>query len=228
MNWASARCRRTIAPLHHHEARAGDAAGGLEVEAGLRRRESRSARAGVSAKLRGWPQRRNSTLAVSSGPSGTSSQRQVRDAEEQVAQRGVGRRRPRPRAGRSRPSCRRPARAAARTRPRRRGPWRRRPRGSRRCARRARASAAAMRARRVSSSARISPDDRRQAAAGEGGVEGVRLLRGSGGCRAWAPPGDRPELCRIGPRGSNPETVCCRALAFAAGAAHIPATSHWR
>ena len=78
--------------------------------------------------------------------------------------------------GRSRPSCRRRARAAARTRPRRRGPWRRRPRGSRRCGRRAPASAAAMRARRVSSSARISSARRGQAAAGEGGVEGVRLL----------------------------------------------------
>ena len=174
--------------LHHHEARAGEAAGGLEVEAGLRRRDlevleragGEVARAAPAVDLDvGGLVGAVGDVVAAAGSGGRAADRAARRR----------RRRPRPRAGRSRPSSRRRARAAARTPAS--SPRALAAPTSRLAALRSAsaASAAAMRARRVSSSARISAAAGGEAAAGEGGVEGVRLHRGSGGCRAWAGPG---------------------------------------
>ncbi len=130
---------------------------------------------GAKSKLRGAPQRRSSTLAVSSAPSGTSSSGQVRHAHQKVAQRGVGLGGLGLEPGDLVLLRRRRARAAARTRPRRRAPWRRRPRGSRRCARRARSR------RRGSARGGVSSRPRMVSASGSSPRRVEAVVEGVGG-----------------------------------------------
>ncbi len=154
--------QRPVNPDHraaqHDEAAAGQLGGGFEIHAGLHARRCRNVPSARSRSCAGLPQRRISTLSVSSGPSGTSSSGRLGMRQQEVAQA----RRPRPpplrSGGRSRPSSRPPAPAAARIRRRRRAPWRRpRPCSPRFCSACA-VSAARIFARRASSSARISDD----------------------------------------------------------------------
>ena len=161
--------------LHHHEAGAGEPAGGLEVEAGLgggnlvvfQRLEARSCAGCPSGGSRRWRSRRGRRGRRRSGRFGmprSRSRSAASAAAASASRRAISSFLSATSARRRSNSASSPRALAAPT--------------SRLAALRSASavSAAAMRARRVSSRARISGEAGGEAAAGEGGVEGVRRV----------------------------------------------------
>ena len=83
MNWPSARSSRGELAPQHDEPRAGRACAARAKSMPERVRRPPRAGAASNAKLRGSPQRRSSTLWLSSGPSGTSSARTLGNVGQQ-------------------------------------------------------------------------------------------------------------------------------------------------